>query len=64
MTAIVNKIILENYRAAFRRANGRAAKLYMHRGWVYLDDRPYRPKALVRMTAVLNERAAKDRVLL
>ena len=55
---IERQVILENYRAAYDRANGRKAKLYMHGGVVYIDELPYRLKELVSMTTVLNERTA------
>ena len=59
---VEKETILETYRAAYRRANGVKAQLYSYAGWVYLDEVPYRLKALVSMTAVLNERAEAEKV--
>ena len=57
------EIILENYRAAYDKANGKGVVLQAGGyGWVYIAEQPYRLKALVNMTAVLNERAGTKKV--
>ena len=57
------EVILENYRAAYDRANGKDVMLRAGGyGWVYIDEQPYRLKALVGMTAVLNKRAGEKKV--